>query len=118
MIQLRLLLLGPPRIERNGQILAVDTRKATALLAYLALQPRFRKLFADITDSQGFAASQLLDAQLPAIKAPTLILWGKNDPFFTPSGAEAFLKDLPAAKLVWLDAGHFVQNHARVLLPA
>ncbi|MBK8934236.1 MAG: AAA family ATPase [Chloroflexi bacterium] len=37
MIQLRLLLLGPPRIERNGQILAVDTRKATALLAYLAL---------------------------------------------------------------------------------
>ena len=38
----------------------------------------------------------------------TLILWGKNDPFFTPSGAEAFLKDLPAAKLVWLDAGHFV----------
>ena len=34
---LRLLLLGPPRIECNGQILEVDTRKATALLAYLAL---------------------------------------------------------------------------------
>ncbi len=38
----------------------------------------------------------------------TLILWGKNDPFFTPAGAEAFKKDIPGAKLVWLDAGHFV----------
>lgn len=38
----------------------------------------------------------------------TLIIWGKNDPFFTPAGAEAFLADLPKAKLVWLDAGHFV----------
>ena len=31
------LLLGPPRIERGDQILEVDTRKATALVAYLAL---------------------------------------------------------------------------------
>lgn len=38
----------------------------------------------------------------------TLIIWGKNDPFFVPAGAEAFLADLPQAKLVWLDAGHFV----------
>lgn len=38
----------------------------------------------------------------------TLILWGRNDPFFVPAGAEAFLTDLPQARLVWLDAGHFV----------
>lgn len=38
----------------------------------------------------------------------TLVIWGKNDPFFTPAGAEAFKRDLPQAKLVWLDAGHFV----------
>ncbi|TXG83513.1 MAG: alpha/beta hydrolase [Sphingomonadales bacterium] len=38
----------------------------------------------------------------------TLVVWGKNDPFFIPAGAEAYLKDLPSAKLVWLDAGHFV----------
>ena len=25
-----------------------------------------------------------------------------------PLGAEAYLRDLPEAKLVWLDAGHFV----------
>jgi pimeloyl-ACP methyl ester carboxylesterase len=38
----------------------------------------------------------------------TLIVWGKHDPFFIPAGAEAYLQDLPDAKLVWLDAGHFV----------
>ena len=40
-------------------------------------------------------------------KFKTLIVWGKNDPFFTPAGAEAFKQDLPDAKLVWLDGGHF-----------
>jgi pimeloyl-ACP methyl ester carboxylesterase len=46
----------------------------------------------------------------------TLIVWGKHDPFFVPAGAEAFLADLPQAKLVWLDAGHFVldENAATV----
>jgi pimeloyl-ACP methyl ester carboxylesterase len=46
----------------------------------------------------------------------TLIVWGKNDPFFVPAGAEAFLHDLPQARLVWLDAGHFVldENAASV----
>jgi pimeloyl-ACP methyl ester carboxylesterase len=38
----------------------------------------------------------------------TLIIWGKNDPFFIPAGAEAFQQDLPQARLTWLDAGHFV----------
>lgn len=33
-------LLGPPRIERGGQVVGVDTRKAIALLAYLALSGR------------------------------------------------------------------------------
>ncbi|ABQ35505.1 alpha/beta fold hydrolase [Bradyrhizobium sp. BTAi1] len=46
----------------------------------------------------------------------TLIVWGKNDPFFVPAGAEAYLADLPDARLVWLDAGHFVldENAATV----
>lgn len=46
----------------------------------------------------------------------TLIVWGKNDPFFIPAGAEAYKKDLPQARLVWLDAGHFVldENAATV----
>jgi pimeloyl-ACP methyl ester carboxylesterase len=38
----------------------------------------------------------------------TLIIWGKYDPFFIPPGARTYQKDLPEAKLVWLDSGHFV----------
>ena len=37
MPRLSLYLLGPPRIESDGEPVDVDTRKATALLAYLAL---------------------------------------------------------------------------------
>jgi pimeloyl-ACP methyl ester carboxylesterase len=47
-------------------------------------------------------------AAFRAHKPKTLIVWGKNDPFFIPPGARAYLNDLPDAKLVWLDAGHFV----------
>ena len=41
-------------------------------------------------------------------KPKTLILWGDKDPLFIPPGAEGYLRDVPDAKLVWLDAGHFV----------
>jgi pimeloyl-ACP methyl ester carboxylesterase len=38
---------------------------------------------------------------------PFLAIWGKNDPFFIPAGAEAFRKDLPNAQVQFLDTGHF-----------
>jgi len=37
----------------------------------------------------------------------TLIVWGKNDPFFTVAGAQAYLRDIPKAQLHLLDTGHF-----------
>ena len=40
-------------------------------------------------------------------KPPLLAIWGKNDPFFIPAGAEAFRKDLPNTKVQFLDTGHF-----------
>jgi pimeloyl-ACP methyl ester carboxylesterase len=36
-----------------------------------------------------------------------LAVWGKNDPFFLPAGAEAFKRDVPAAVVRFLDTGHF-----------
>ena len=39
---LEISLLGPPRVQRDGQPVAFDTRKATALLAHLALSERPR----------------------------------------------------------------------------
>ena len=47
-------------------------------------------------------------AAFRAHQPKTLVVWGKNDPFFIPPGARAYLNDLPDARLVWLDAGHFV----------
>jgi pimeloyl-ACP methyl ester carboxylesterase len=47
-------------------------------------------------------------AALREYQPRTLIVWGSKDPFFTVAGAEAFKKDLPDAKLVLLDAGHFL----------
>ena len=40
-------------------------------------------------------------------KPPVLAIWGKNDPFFIPAGAKAFQRDLPNAKVQFLDTGHF-----------
>jgi pimeloyl-ACP methyl ester carboxylesterase len=40
-------------------------------------------------------------------RPPTLAVWGKNDPFFLPAGAEAFRRDNPSAKVVFYDTGHF-----------
>jgi pimeloyl-ACP methyl ester carboxylesterase len=40
-------------------------------------------------------------------KPPLLAIWGRNDPFFIPAGAEAFRKDLPHAQVQFLDTGHF-----------
>ena len=40
-------------------------------------------------------------------KPPLLAIWGKNDPFFIPAGAEAFRRDIPGATVKMLDTGHF-----------
>ena len=36
-----------------------------------------------------------------------LAVWGRNDPFFLPRGAEAFRRDIPAADVRFFDTGHF-----------
>ena len=43
---------------------------------------------------------------------PLLAIWGKNDPFFVPAGAEAFKRDNPNAQVRFLDTGHFaIETH-------
>jgi pimeloyl-ACP methyl ester carboxylesterase len=40
-------------------------------------------------------------------------VWGKNDPFFLPQGAEAFKRDIPAAEVRFFDTGHFaLETHS------
>ena len=40
-------------------------------------------------------------------KPPFLAVWGKNDPFFLPAGADAFKRDIPNAEVQFFDTGHF-----------
>lgn len=43
---------------------------------------------------------------------PTLAIWGANDPFFLPAGAEAYKRDNPKAEVHLLDTGHFaIETH-------
>ena len=42
-----------------------------------------------------------------AKQPPMLVVWGKNDPFFLPPGAEAFKRDNPNAEVHFYDTGHF-----------
>ncbi|RSZ59792.1 alpha/beta hydrolase [Massilia atriviolacea] len=45
---------------------------------------------------------------------PTLAIWGRNDPFFLPVGAEAFKRDNPKAEVRFLDTGHFaIETHGK-----
>ena len=48
-----------------------------------------------------------------------LAVWGKNDPFFLPPGAEAFKRDIPNADVRFFDTGHFaLETHAQPIAAA
>ena len=66
----------------------------------VALYPAFQKYFRDH-------------------KPPLLAVWGKNDPFFLPPGAEAFKRDIPGALVRFFDTGHFaLETHAAEIAAA
>jgi pimeloyl-ACP methyl ester carboxylesterase len=66
----------------------------------VALYPTFQKYFRDH-------------------KPPLLAVWGKNDPFFLPAGAEAFKRDIPGAVVRFFDTGHFaLETHVSEIAAA
>lgn len=66
----------------------------------IALYPAFQKYFREA-------------------KPPLLAIWGKNDPFFIPPGAEAFRRDNPNAVVKLLDTGHFaLETHVEEIAAA
>ena len=64
-------------------------------------------------------------AMYPAFQAyfrqyqpPLLAVWGKNDPFFLPAGAEAWKRDIPKADIRFYDTGHFaLETHGKEIIP-
>ena len=52
-------------------------------------------------------------------RPPFLAIWGRNDPFFLPAGAEAFKRDIPGAVVRFVDSGHFaLETHAAEIASA
>jgi len=52
-------------------------------------------------------------------RPPLLAVWGRNDPFFLPAGAEAFKRDIPDADVRFVDTGHFaLETHAEEIATA
>ncbi len=52
-------------------------------------------------------------------KPPLLAIWGKNDLYFIPPGAEAFRRDIPNATIQFLDTGHFaLETHLEEITTA
>ena len=52
-------------------------------------------------------------------RPPLLAIWGKNDPFFLPNGAEAFRRDNPDAEVHFYNTGHFaLETHSEEIAAA
>jgi pimeloyl-ACP methyl ester carboxylesterase len=53
-------------------------------------------------------------AYLRKHRPPLLAVWGKNDPFFLPVGAEAYKRDNPQAEVHFYPTGHFaLETHCQ-----
>lgn len=95
----------PSRVAPEGYTLD------NALLARPGIDEIQLDLFGDYQSN--VAAYPAFQAYFRAHQPPFLAVWGKNDPFFLPAGAEAFRRDLPQADIRFFDTGHFaLETHA------
>ncbi|HEY6312824.1 MAG TPA: alpha/beta fold hydrolase [Streptosporangiaceae bacterium] len=52
-------------------------------------------------------------------RPPLLAVWGRNDPFFLPAGAEAFRRHIPDTDVRFVDTGHFaLETHVEEIAAA
>lgn len=79
-------LLAQAAFDRPGNI-EIQLDLFRDYQANVALYPRFQAYFRER-------------------KPPLLAVWGKNDPFFLPEGAQAYRRDDPNAEVELYDAGH------------
>lgn len=99
-------LVAPEAYELDSALLArpgIDEIQLDLFLDYasnVALYPEFQEYFR-------------------TKQPPLLAVWGKNDPFFLPPGAEAFKRDSPKAEVHFYDTGHFaLETHHREIADA
>ncbi|TWI60894.1 pimeloyl-ACP methyl ester carboxylesterase [Pseudoduganella lurida] len=95
---------------RDTSLIAPETYQlAAAAIDRIGVEPQM-----DLLLDYGSNVAQYpeLHAFFRRHQPPTLAIWGRNDPFFTPPGAEAFRRDNPQAEVRFLDTGHFaIETH-------
>jgi len=99
-------LLAPETYELDSALLARPGNDEIQLDLFLdyasnvALYPKFQEYFR-------------------TKRPPLLAVWGKNDPFFLPPGAEAFKRDNSSAEVHFYDTGHFaLETHHQEIAEA
>jgi len=99
-------LVAPESYELDSALLArpgIDEIQLDLFLDYasnVALYPKFQEYFR---------------TRRPAL----LAVWGRNDPFFLPQGADAFRRDNPNAEVHLYETGHFaLETHYREIAGA
>lgn len=83
-----------------------------ALARLPGAQSAFLKTLRDFVDVFGFRPETVaaLQAALPQIHAPCLVIWGENDRFVPPRHAQVLLQKLPEVDVqIWEQCGHVPQ---------
>ena len=62
----------------------------------------------DFYRSMDFSKLEPYQGKLGELGVPTLLLWGEHDQFAPLAGARRFEREIPGARLVVVEAGHFV----------
>lgn len=81
----------------------------SALDAWYIARPQVDEIQLDLFGdyASNIALYPAFQAYFREHRPPLLAIWGRNDPFFLPAGAEAYRRDLPDADIRFLDTGHF-----------
>ncbi|CAB3727001.1 Haloalkane dehalogenase [Achromobacter deleyi] len=101
----------------DASLIAPETYQlASAAIARIGDEPQM-----DLLLDYGSNVKQYpqLHAFFREYQPPTLAIWGKNDPFFLPPGAEAFKRDNPRAEVRFVNSGHFaIETHGAEIAAA
>jgi pimeloyl-ACP methyl ester carboxylesterase len=106
---------GPARIPQAGRRAAIPSRLldksgAGGLRTRLRVASPTGQRRNPAGPVPGLCEQRRALSQVPGVfpqHAASLAVWGKNDPFFLPPGAEAFKRDNPWAAVRFYDTGHF-----------
>jgi pimeloyl-ACP methyl ester carboxylesterase len=117
--------LTPKAIRRQYEHGVSDTTQISpdgiALDGWYMLRPQAEEVQLDLMldYASNVALYPAFQAYFRDHRPRLLAIWGKNDPFFLPAGAEAYQRDLPNAEVRFLDTGHFaLETHAAEIAEA